>query len=80
MSHKQDILALLLDGYWHSASELCKIYYKYTQRLFDLKKEGYKIETRRNLINPHMFDYKLIDGPMKPLKIEQNGQLVMQGY
>ena len=59
MSHKTRILTLLKDKEWHSFRELLQVYYKYTQRIFDLRQEGYEIVERPNLSHPHGLDYKL---------------------
>ena len=48
MTYKEKILKLLSDGNWHNVNELIRVYYKYTQRIYDLRKEGYLIETKRH--------------------------------
>ncbi len=60
MSQKDKILNLLKDNRWHSFMELLAVYYKYTQRIFDLREIGHVIEERRSDSNPHACDYRLI--------------------
>ena len=69
MSQKDKILNLLQDNRWHSFRELLAVYYKYTQRIFDLRKIGHVIEERRSDSNPHACDYRLI-GMFSKLPVE----------
>lgn len=68
MSHKSRILIVLQDGKWHSFRELLEVYYKYTQRLFDLRRDGYVIEERNNISNKNAFDYRLVKEPLEIIK------------
>ena len=47
MTQKQQIQELLEDGAWHHMSELNSICYRYSARLYDLEREGYKWEKRQ---------------------------------
>ncbi len=44
---EQKILDLLLDGKWHDTAELNRIAFRYGARLFELRRKGYQLETRR---------------------------------
>ena len=63
MTGKQKIINALFDGQWHSYLELLNVYYKYTQRIYDLRCEGYFIDERPNQHNKHALDYRLVKTP-----------------
>jgi hypothetical protein len=68
MSGKSKILLVLLDRGWHTYTELLNTYFKYTQRIFDLRKAGYVIDERPNIANKHACDYRLIKVPTETIK------------
>ena len=63
MSKKAKVLFVLLDRGWHTYTELLGAYYKYTQRLFDLRQSGYVIDERPNIANKNACDYRLMKIP-----------------
>lgn len=63
MTGKEKVLLVLNDRQWHSYYDLLQAYYKFTQRLFDLRKDGYEIEERPNRMNKHALDYRLSHVP-----------------
>lgn len=75
MSHKDRVLSLLNDQSWHSFNELREVYYKYTQRIKDLRYKGYVIETRPNGFNKHGDDYRLVYSPVKNTVSSPKSQL-----
>ena len=65
MTGKEKILSVLGDRNWHSFRELLAVYYKFTQRIFDLRREGFIIEERKNNTNKHAMDYRIIHEPSR---------------
>jgi len=63
MTGKQKVLSVLGDGHWHSYRELFDVYFKYTARIYELRKDGYVFEERVNRFNKHAFDYRLVSKP-----------------
>lgn len=58
-SHKDRLLALLSDGKVHPMGELLKVGgFRYGGRLFDLRKEGYIIDTLR--LADDVYGYRLV--------------------
>lgn len=70
MTGKEKVLSVLEDGQWHSYFELLEVYFKYTSRIFDLKKDGYIFEERQNAHNKHALDYRLVKEPIEKEKPE----------
>ena len=63
MTGEEKVLFVLRDRGWHTYRELLEMYYKYTQRIFTLRRKGYIIEDRPNIANRHAYDYKLVKAP-----------------
>ena len=63
MTGKEKVLLVLNDREWHSYYELLSAYYKFTQRIFDLRQKGYVIDERPNQFNKHAFDYRITQVP-----------------
>ncbi|MCK9461448.1 MAG: hypothetical protein M0R80_17595 [Proteobacteria bacterium] len=70
MTQKEKIIKLLSDGEWHNATELHRICWRYSARMWDLKRDGYEFEKRINPINK-LEDWKLtnnLENAGTPLK------------
>ena len=77
MSGKSKILLVLLDRGWHTYTELLRVYYKYTQRLKDLRDAGYVIDTRPNIANKNACDYRLVKIPDEKVKPPEEKDMFM---
>jgi hypothetical protein len=55
-NQKQRLLSLFGDGEWHGNDDLNRIAFRYTARLFDLRKDGYEFDEKH--IGSHWF-YRL---------------------
>jgi predicted nucleotidyltransferase len=69
-SSLNQLLKLLEDGQWHSSNELVsKVSFRFAHSIFQARKQGLEIETRRETNN--QFEYRLVSPAQTVQQIEQ---------
>lgn len=60
-THREKLLKLLDDKDWHTNTELAKVAgFRYGAVVFNLRKEGSNIETRKGGEGPGHYEYRLL--------------------
>lgn len=60
LTFKEKTLLFMSDGQFHTVAELIPVYYKYTQRFWDLEKDGLIIDDKPNPNRSAEKIYKLV--------------------
>jgi len=66
MTQKQKIIELMADQEWHSSAELHdKICWRYSARLYDLRRDGYLFEKKNDPDHQKLEFWRLVSAPAR---------------